>query len=392
MTAIADYAGERWTPKERLPMAAPGQLRATEQYRERFANYDAEVARPYKGITTDGNAVPGLYRLEAAGVSTRPIREAAEAFLASLTDEQRGRALYAVDAPEWRKWHGLFTTLFRHGVMLEELGPTQHEKALALLRATLSERGFAATQDIRKTNELVREFTGRYVDFGAGVYWLSVMGTPSDTQPWGWQIDGHHINVSCFVLGDQMVMTPCFLGAEPTNVRTGRYAGIRLFADEEADAVALMQALSPAQRLQAIVGDTLRIDLFTGFFRDNYELAYQGTRVREFSAGQQQLITKLIGDYAGYILPGHDRVRLAEVRRYLEETWFGWVGGYEDEAPFYYRIHSPVILIEFTHIPGIALTGSEPSRNHIHTVVRTPNGNDYGKDLLRQHLERSHLG
>ncbi len=28
-----------------------------------------------------------------------------------------------------------------------------------------------------------------------------------------------------------------------------------------------------------------------------------------------------------------------------------------------------------------------PTRQHIHVVVRTPNGNDYGKDLLRQHLE-----
>lgn len=27
-----------------------------------------------------------------------------------------------------------------------------------------------------------------------------------------------------------------------------------------------------------------------------------------------------------------------------------------------------------------------PTRDHIHVVVRTPNGNDYGKDLLRQHL------
>ncbi|NRP74564.1 hypothetical protein ILFOPFJJ_05486 [Ensifer psoraleae] len=29
--------------------------------------------------------------------------------------------------------------------------------------------------------------------------------------------------------------------------------------------------------------------------------------------------------------------------------------------------------------------GAWPTRGHIHTVVRTPNGNDYGKDLLRQH-------
>jgi hypothetical protein len=56
-----------------------------------------------------------------------------------------------------------------------------------------------------------------------------------------------------------------------------------------------------------------------------------------------------------------------------------------DDSVFYYRIHSPVILIEFDHQRGVALDNDQPSRNHIHTVVRTPNGNDYGKDLLRQH-------
>lgn len=36
--------------------------------------------------------------------------------------------------------------------------------------------------------------------------------------------------------------------------------------------------------------------------------------------------------------------------------------------------------------------GASPSGNccHIHIMVRTPNDNDYGKDLLRQHLERFH--
>ena len=60
---------------------------------------------------------------------------------------------------------------------------------------------------------------------------------------------------------------------------------------------------------------------------------------------------------------------------------------------FYYRIHSPVILIEFDHQLPANLrpegTGPRvPNREHIHTVVRTPNGNDYGKDLLRQHYQQ----
>ena len=56
---------------------------------------------------------------------------------------------------------------------------------------------------------------------------------------------------------------------------------------------------------------------------------------------------------------------------------------------FYYRIHSPVILIEFDHQTPVALkVPREPNRQHIHAVVRTPNGNDYGKDLLRLHYQQ----
>jgi hypothetical protein len=50
-----------------------------------------------------------------------------------------------------------------------------------------------------------------------------------------------------------------------------------------------------------------------------------------------------------------------------------------------------VILIEFDHQTPVALPGPrEPGRRHIHSVVRTPNGNDYGKDLLWQHYLAQH--
>jgi hypothetical protein len=83
-------------------------------------------------------------------------------------------------------------------------------------------------------------------------------------------------------------------------------------------------------------------------------------------------------------------VKMDEVRRHLDDTWFAWIGGTEAGSVFYYRIHSPVILIEFDHqVPAnlkhLAADPNAPNRQHIHTVVRTPNGNDYGKDLLRQH-------
>ena len=65
------------------------------------------------------------------------------------------------------------------------------------------------------------------------------------------------------------------------------------------------------------------------------------------------------------------------------------MGSIGDDRPFYYRVHSPVLLVEFDHQQGMALDNDEASRAHVHTIVRTPNGNDYGLDLLRQHRENA---
>lgn len=45
------------------------------------------------------------------------------------------------------------------------------------------------------------------------------MGTPSATEPWGFQFDGHHLVINYFVLGHQVVMSPCFWGSEPTTLQ-----------------------------------------------------------------------------------------------------------------------------------------------------------------------------
>ncbi len=101
----------------------------------------------------------------------------------------------------------------------------------------------------------------------------------------------------------------------------------------------------------------------------------------------------LVYQYISNMREGHQQIKMEEVKSHLENTWFSWVGDTSEDAVFYYRIHSPVLLIEFDHQRVIGVPNTDdgkPSRNHIHTVVRTPNGNDYGKDLLRQHLEKHH--
>jgi len=105
-------------------------------------------------------------------------------------------------------------------------------------------------------------------------------------------------------------------------------------------------------------------------------------------ASSRRPLLALAEVYTGRVRPGHADVRLDEVKRHLADTYFAWMGGVDDDSVFYYRIHSPVILVEFDHQRGIAFDNDAPSRSHIHTVVRTPNGGDYGRDLLRQHHEQ----
>jgi hypothetical protein len=346
------------------------------------------VAEPFKGITADGSPVPELFPIQKSGVSTRPITEAAQRFLASLSDGQRARALFALESDVWRRWSNIHPFLMRHGVSLDEMSPAQREQALALVRESLSAQGFQTARDVMRLNELVLAITGSQAEYGEWLYWMSIMGTPSVDGPWGWQIDGHHLIVNCFVLGDQVTMTPMFMGSEPVWVDDGPHAGIRVFRAEEQQGLALMRALTPAQRQQATLAADLPGELFTAAFRDNFEMKYEGIRSDALSESQQRLLLDVMETYVGRIRPGHAGVRLDEVKRHLAETHFAWMGGADEAGVFYYRIHSPVILIEFDHQRGIAFDNDAPSRQHIHTVVRTPNGNDYGRDLLRQHHAR----
>jgi hypothetical protein len=220
------------------------------------------------------------------------------------------------------------------------------------------------------------------------------MGKPSATEPWGWQIDGHHLVINYFVLGDQVVMTPTFMGSEPVVATSGKYAGTRILDAEQDTGLALVNALTSDQRRQAILeagkpGDNAVAEHFS----DNLVLAYAGIRADVLSAGQRAMLMQLIELYAGNMDDGHAAEKMNEVSEHLDETYFGWIGGTGPEDVFYYRIHSPVILIEFDHQTPIAFKGPKvPSRRHIHTVVRTPNGNDYGKDLLRQHYQHHDHG
>jgi hypothetical protein len=384
-------------PAARVPQGPSAQPTEThEQRRARFLQMSraAEMkglAEPYKGITTHGQAMTGLFPIRSTGVSTGGARKAAAGFLAALTADQRDKAIFALDDPEWRKWMNQ-DYYVRQGVSFLDMTPAQRDAAFGLLRASLSAKGLKQTRDIMRLNHTLGELNDNDFDrYGEWRYHITVMGTPSATEPWGWQLDGHHAIVNYFVLADQVVMTPLFAGSEPVIATSGKYAGTSILQDEQTRGLAMVNALSEPQRGKAIlkVSKTGNENL-TEAWKDNVVLDYAGIRGSELSDAQRKQLTSLIALFVDTMDDGHARVKMEEVQRHLENTWFAWIGSTQAGGVFYYRIHSPVILIEFDHqVPAnlrhLAKDPSVPNPQHIHVVVRTPNGNDYGKNLLRQH-------
>jgi Protein of unknown function (DUF3500) len=136
-----------------------------------------------------------------------------------LADPFRGRTLKAVDDPEWRKWMNQ-SFYIRDGVGFLDMSPAQREAAFGLLRAGLSARGLKQTRDIMRLNETLAEINDdNFDELGEWRYYMTVMGTPSATEPWGWQFDGPHAVINYFVLGDQVVMSPHFAARSPSSRR-----------------------------------------------------------------------------------------------------------------------------------------------------------------------------
>jgi hypothetical protein len=364
-------------------------------FTERFAKLEKDnLGVPFKGVTTSNGIEKGLFSIRSTGVSTKPIKKAVDNFLQSLSKDQLARAQYEVQDQEWQKWSNVDNGLYkRQGVSIKELSPQQRELAFAIMRVSLSAKGLKMSKDIMKTDHTLRELNNDNPIYDEELYFFTVMGKPSMTDPWGWQIDGHHLVVNYFILGDQIVMTPVFMGAEPVVTTSGKYNGNIVFQDEQNIGLTLMQSLSIEQQTQATISaDKTRSDIQAEAFRDNKTIDFQGLRATSMSEDQKKQMLNLAHLYISNMADEHAAVKMEEIIKHIDNTYFAWIGKTDKEAVFYYRIHSPVILIEFDHQGPIGMKGEGKvaTRNHIHTVVRTPNGNDYGKDLLRQHLLEHH--
>ncbi|MDF3311838.1 DUF3500 domain-containing protein [Rhodococcus sp. T2V] len=354
------------------------------------------AAEPFVGITTDGMTVPDLFHLADEGLDGKRLVRAAEGYLEGLRPEQLTAAVLPLDAPEWRLWINAFLTFPEHGLLLDDLAEPQRRAALDVIAASMSGAGFRNVRAAMRLNAELGDICPGYEDtLREFKYWFTIFGTPSVTEPWGWQLLGHHLDLHCLVVGNQLVMTPTFLGTE--------FDGHTLFAEHYRAAAELLGSLTSTQRRQAVLYPSISsTDLpwelggaidgrhRAGAGRDNRVIPYEGIKGDALSLGQRELLLAVARPYLAALPPGPFEAKRAQVQRHIEETRFAWIGGSDPGEACYYRMHGPVLLVEYDNHSGIFLDNPEPEPYHVHTIVRTPNGNDYGRDLLRSHHQRHH--
>src|SRR5215471_840584 len=306
----------------------------------------------------------------------------AKAYLASLTPQQRERAIIPFTGDERLNWHYIPLDN-RKGVALREMTPTQKHLAEALLSAGLSQQGVIKAHTIMSLEQILKE-----AEKGAGPerdpekYFLSVFGEPSEQGTWGYRFEGHHVSLNFTVVNGRVASSPNFFGANPAEVKEGPRVGLRALKYEEDIAREFMQSLTPEQRAIAIVDKKAYPEILTS---DSRKAALSGQpngiAFAKLTAKQKDILKRLVTEYASNFPDAIAQTRLDQYSKTQDKLFFAWSGGIEKADPHYYRIQTPAFMIEYDK--------TQDNANHIHSVWRDFDG-DFGLDLLAQHYQTAH--
>lgn len=335
-----------------------------------------------------------MFELADEGIPIEDIVAATNALLENLAKENISLEPYHIDSPEWRTWSNPEFLLSHKGIRLDEISPALRDSVMAVLRATLSPEGYEKAVGAMRINGFLGELVKAPRVCNEYSYNFTLFGTPSTERPWGFSFYGHHLCLNVFLYTSQIVISPWFTGAEPNMIDEGTYAGTRILLEEEKLGLKLMQGLPADKQAEAQVYKQMKDPTMPkgrwnhddqrhlcGAYRDNRVVPYEGILVSDMSPEQQDIVTDILREYFLYLPEKAREIRIANAKKWFGETYFCWIGSFGDEDPFYYRIQSPVVIVEFDHHSGVFLTNKEPAKFHIHTLLRTPNAGDYGVAL-----------
>jgi hypothetical protein len=337
--------------------------------------------RSLRGLTRASLVLAGLIMattLDSASTSNsdKEMSDAAAAFLASLSADQRAAARISFGDNERLNWH--FIPRQRRGLPLREMNEEQQALVHTLLRTGLSAEGIRKVDDIISLELVLRELGGNPAVRNPELYFVSIFSDPSGSAPWGWRFEGHHLSLNYTIIdGAPVAWAPAFMGADPAEVRTGSRAGLRALGSEEDLARALVRSLDDEQRRQAVVAVQTPRDIITGNALKVDPLEPAGISITDLRPQQVDQLVRLIDEYLGRMSDDLAASRRARIEASdLSRIAFAWAGSLEAGKPHYYRIQGPSFLVEYDN--------TQNNANHIHSVWRDFDG-DFGRDLLRDH-------
>jgi len=284
----------------------------------------------------------------------------------------------SLDDPDLRRW--TYLPGDRPGLSMEDMSGDQRDVALALLGALGGEA--ADPVGARAVERARRQLTSGTDDIGADRYWFRVLGSPG-RDPWGLRVNGHHLGVHLVVVGEQLTVTPHFLGAEPALVPSGPLAGHRLLGPDEDLARDLLRLLEPDRRAIAVVTDIAPADILTKAdpVADPAALP-RGLLHADMAPGQQVALVRLVRRYLDRAPRAYAAACWQQaVDAGLDRLSFAWAGPAEPGNGHYYNVIGPTVVIEYDN--------TQDNANHAHSVWRHLR-DDWGEDLLRRHYQQDH--
>jgi hypothetical protein len=332
----------------------------------------------------------GRAAVEGQKRSAASSADAAKQLLASLTPDQRAKAAFTFDDQERFDWW--FIPRLRKGLMLKDMTPAQQQLTRKLLASGLSAKGVAETEQIRGLEKVLLEIEtanpparnpATYAVRDPEAYYVSIFGTPSDKDPWGWRFEGHHVSVNFTIVGGVVsAWTPEFRGANPAEVMSGPQKGLRVLAGPEDKAFALLHALDEKQKQAAVLQTQTPRDIITSNKRNVELMTPAGLLAGDMTPAEKKMLRDLLAEYTSRMADdvAAERMRRIETAGF-DKIGFAWVGADGLHQPHYYRVQGPTFLIEFDEVQGDA--------NHIHSVWREFTG-DWGDDVLKKHYETAH--
>jgi len=312
--------------------------------------------------------------------ATLALKTAANAFLASLDEDKKAEATESFGSAERENWH--FVPMVRKGLALKDMTEAQKNAAVALANAVLSEEGALKAAQVIQLEAILAQIEGDPEKRDPEKYYVMIFGKPGDHHGWGFRFEGHHLSINIAVIDDKISVTPSFLGSNPAEVREGEYKGLRVLAAEEDLARALAASLLETGHDEVVFTQKPPRDVVTGQDRVAERPKAVGVLASEMNESQREGLMKLLRTYAELYRDEIAAKEIEEIKKQgMDSIRFAWAGSIEPGKPYYYRVLGDSFLMEAAN--------TQNNANHMHAVWREFDG-DFGRDLLREHMEKHH--